>query len=128
MATSDFQVTDPTDASWSPPLPDAPGFDHVVVETPGLRSHVAVAGEGEPVLLLHGFPQHWWQWHAVAPAIAAGGYRVLCPDLRGAGWTVADDQSSGRPGCATCSPCSTRSTSSGSTSCPTTWGCSPRCS
>ena len=91
MATSDFQVTDPTDASWSPPLPDAPGFDHVVVETPGLRSHVAVAGEGEPVLLLHGFPQHWWQWHAVAPAIAAGGYRVLCPDLRGAGWTVADD-------------------------------------
>ena len=42
-------------------------------------------------MLLHGFPQHWWQWHAVAPVIAARGYRVLCPDLRGAGWTVADD-------------------------------------
>jgi pimeloyl-ACP methyl ester carboxylesterase len=78
-------------AAWSPPLPEAPGFDHFVVETPGLRTHVAAIGEGEPVVMLHGFPQHWWQWRAVAPAIAAAGYRVLCPDLRGAGWTVADD-------------------------------------
>ena len=78
-------------APWSPPMPDAPGFDHLVVETPGLRSHVAVIGEGEPVVMLHGFPEHWWQWHQVAPAIAAAGHRVLCPDLRGAGWTVADD-------------------------------------
>ena len=82
----------PTPASaWSPPLPEASGFDHLVVETPGLRTHVAAIGEGEPVVLLHGFPQHWWQWHAIAPVIAAGGYRVICPDLRGAGWTVADD-------------------------------------
>ncbi|MFI2364079.1 alpha/beta fold hydrolase [Promicromonospora sp. NPDC019610] len=78
-------------SGWSPPLPKAPGFDHLVVDTPGLRSHVAAIGEGEPVVLLHGFPQHWWQWHAVAPVLAARGYRVLCPDLRGAGWTVADD-------------------------------------
>ncbi|MGN6577798.1 MAG: alpha/beta fold hydrolase [Nocardioides sp.] len=78
-------------AAWSPALPPAPGFDHVVVETPGLRTHLATIGEGEPVVLLHGFPQHWWQWRAVAPVIAARGYRVLCPDLRGAGWTVADD-------------------------------------
>lgn len=76
---------------WSPPLPEASGFDHLVVETPGLHSHLAAIGEGEPVVLLHGFPQHWWQWHAIAPAIAARGYRVYCPDLRGAGWTVADD-------------------------------------
>jgi pimeloyl-ACP methyl ester carboxylesterase len=76
---------------WSPPLPEAPGFEHSVVETPGLRTHLATIGEGEPVLLLHGFPEHWWQWHAVAPVIAAAGYRVLCPDLRGAGWTEADD-------------------------------------
>lgn len=80
----------PTTA-WTPPLPEAPGFDHLVVETPGLRTHLAVIGEGEPVVMLHGFPEHWWQWHAVAPAIAAAGYRVLCPDLRGSGWTEADD-------------------------------------
>ena len=78
-------------AAWSPELPEAAGFDHQVIETPGLRTHLATLGEGEPVLMLHGFPQHWWQWHAIAPLIAAGGYRVLCPDLRGAGWTVADD-------------------------------------
>ncbi|MFD4181478.1 alpha/beta fold hydrolase [Rhodococcus sp. NPDC058514] len=77
--------------AWSPPLPEDSGFDHLVVETPGLRTHVAAIGEGEPVVMLHGFPEHWWQWHAVAPVIAARGYRVLCPDLRGAGWTVADD-------------------------------------
>lgn len=80
----------PTPA-WSPPLPEASGFDHLVVETPGLRTHVAAIGEGDPVVMLHGFPEHWWQWHAIAPVIAARGYRVICPDLRGAGWTVADD-------------------------------------
>lgn len=78
-------------AAWSPPLPRAPGFDHLVVETPGLRTHLAVIGEGDPVVLLHGFPEHWWQWRDVAPVIAANGYRVYCPDLRGAGWTVAND-------------------------------------
>lgn len=77
--------------SWSPPLPETPGFEHLLVETPGLRSHVAVVGEGDPVVMLHGFPQHWWQWREVAPVIAAAGHRVICPDLRGAGWTSADD-------------------------------------
>ena len=43
----------PTPApAWSPPLPEAAGFDHLVVETPGLRTHVATIGEGEPVMLL----------------------------------------------------------------------------
>ena len=92
MTTPEPRTTRADDASaWSPPLPEAPGFEHLVVETPGLHTHVAAIGEGEPVVLLHGFPQHWWQWRAIAPIIAAGGYRVLCPDLRGAGWTVADD-------------------------------------
>lgn len=92
MTTPEPRTTRSVDASaWSPPLPEASGFDHLVVETPGLHTHLAAIGEGEPVVLLHGFPQHWWQWHAIAPVIAARGYRVLCPDLRGAGWTVADD-------------------------------------
>jgi pimeloyl-ACP methyl ester carboxylesterase len=78
---------------WSPPLPEAPGFEHETVDTPGLRTHVASVGDGYPVVMLHGFPQHWWQWRAIAPAVAARGYRVICPDLRGSGWTEAD-----RPG------------------------------
>ena len=91
MTTSEPRVTAPFDTSTCvPPMPAAPGFEHLVVTTPGLRTHLAVIGEGEPVLLLHGFPQHWWQWRTVAPALAAAGYRAYCPDLRGAGWTVAD--------------------------------------
>ena len=50
--------------------------------------HLAAAGKGEPVLLLHGFPQHWWEWREVIPRLAEH-YRVICPDLRGAGWTDA---------------------------------------
>lgn len=71
------------------PLPEASGFEHLTIETPGLASHVAVIGEGDPVVMLHGFPQHWWQWRAIAPMLAER-YRVYCPDLRGAGWTVAE--------------------------------------
>lgn len=79
-------MSTPAPASiWSPPLPEAPGFDHLVVDTPGLRTHVATIGGGDPIVALHGFPQHWWQWHAVAPLLAAAGHRVICPDLRGAG-------------------------------------------
>lgn len=77
----------PDRGTWAPPLPDAPGFEHTIVETPGLRTHVAAIGSGQPVLMLHGFPQHWWEWHAVAPRLADAGYRVICPDLRGSGWT-----------------------------------------
>ncbi|MBT0861834.1 alpha/beta fold hydrolase, partial [Campylobacter jejuni] len=47
------------------------------------------------VVLLHGFPQHWWEWRRVAPAIAAEGYRVFCPDLRGSGWTRAEESGFG---------------------------------
>jgi pimeloyl-ACP methyl ester carboxylesterase len=48
--------------------------------------HVAEAGTGEPLVLLHGFPQHWWGWRKVLPALSAH-HRVVAPDLRGAGWT-----------------------------------------
>ncbi len=76
-------------AAWVPPLPEAPGFSHAMVETPGLSTHVASIGAGEPVVMLHGFPEHWWQWREIAPKIAARGHLVICPDLRGSGWTEA---------------------------------------
>lgn len=80
-----------TTQAWSPPLPEASGFEHRLVQTPGLRTHVASNGHGDPVVLLHGFPQYWWEWREVAPKIAAQGYRVVCPDLRSWGWSQADD-------------------------------------
>lgn len=56
----------------------------------GVRMHVAEAGrpDAPAVLLLHGFPQHWWEWRKVIPILAER-YRVIAPDLRGAGWTDA---------------------------------------
>ena len=69
-------------------LPTLSGVEHAYVDLHGLRMHVAQAGAGEPVLLLHGFPQHWWEWRGIIPRLAPH-YRVICPDLRGAGWTDA---------------------------------------
>jgi pimeloyl-ACP methyl ester carboxylesterase len=70
-------------------LPVVPGVDHEIVETSRLRIHVGVAGEANPPLvLLHGWPQHWYAWRHVIPRFAER-YRVLCPDMRGLGWTEA---------------------------------------
>jgi pimeloyl-ACP methyl ester carboxylesterase len=53
---------------------------------PGLRLHYVTAGEGErTVVLLHGFPQTWWSWRRVFPALVEAGLRVVAPDYRGAG-------------------------------------------
>ncbi|HCE5827414.1 TPA: alpha/beta hydrolase [Pseudomonas aeruginosa] len=43
------------------------------------------AGEGEPVLMLHGFPQSMAIWAQAAPALVSRGYRIICTDLRGYG-------------------------------------------
>jgi pimeloyl-ACP methyl ester carboxylesterase len=70
-----------------PPALD--GVTHRWVEARGLRFHVAEAGSGEQtVLLLHGWPQHWYEWRHLIPALA-GKYRVLAMDLRGFGWSDA---------------------------------------
>jgi pimeloyl-ACP methyl ester carboxylesterase len=51
---------------------------------------VAEAGEGEDVVLcLHGWPQHWYEWRHLMPALAEAGHRVLAMDLRGFGWSDA---------------------------------------
>ncbi len=67
-------------------FPDVPGVEHRFVDAGRLRMHVAEAGEGDPVLLLHGWPQHWYMWREVIPRLAPHA-RVICPDLRGFGWT-----------------------------------------
>jgi pimeloyl-ACP methyl ester carboxylesterase len=69
-------------------LADLPGVTHRFVTARGLRVHVAEAGAGEPLVLQHGWPQHWYAWHAVIPLLAKH-YRVICPDMRGFGWTDA---------------------------------------
>src|SRR5262249_38685895 len=70
----------------APPMPEVAGVSHRFIQTSRLRVHVAEAGAGRPVVLLHGPFQHWYAWREVIPALAAS-YRVICPDLRGHGWT-----------------------------------------
>src|SRR4051794_26920744 len=72
-----------------PPMPELQGVTHSFHEARGVRFHVAEAGEGDPLVLLHGWPQSWWCWHRVMPELAESGYHVFAPDLRGYGWSEA---------------------------------------
>jgi pimeloyl-ACP methyl ester carboxylesterase len=60
---------------------------HHQVRVGGLNVHVAEAGEGDPLVLLHGWPQHWYCWRRLVPLL--GGRRLIMPDLRGHGWSDA---------------------------------------
>ncbi len=60
-------------------------FRESSVQAGGVRFHYAAAGRGPLVILLHGFPERWTSWRAQIPALAAAGYRVVAPDLRGYG-------------------------------------------
>ena len=55
------------------------------IATGEVTLHVVLAGPatGPPVVLLHGFPELWFSWHAVLPPLVQAGYRVIVPDLRG---------------------------------------------
>lgn len=55
----------------------------------GLRMRVAVQGEGPLVVLCHGFPESWRSWRSQLACLAAAGYRVAAPDMRGYGGTDA---------------------------------------
>jgi epoxide hydrolase A/B len=60
-------------------------IQHRSVETNGIRVHVAEAGRGPPVVLLHGFPELWYSWRHQLAALADGGFHVVAPDQRGYG-------------------------------------------
>ncbi|MCH7660050.1 MAG: alpha/beta hydrolase [Euryarchaeota archaeon] len=58
-----------------------PSHEEAIVN--GVRTHYVEAGEGPLVVLLHGFPEHWYSWRKQLPALVDAGYRVVAPDLRG---------------------------------------------
>lgn len=72
----------------APGIPELEGVEHRFVEASGVRFHVAEAGSGPPLLCVHGWPQHWWVWRKLIPELAQS-HRVICPDLRGFGWSDA---------------------------------------
>ena len=58
------------------------GWQHHFIETNNIRLHCVVQGEGELVILLHGFPEFWYSWRHQIPALAKH-FKVVVPDLRG---------------------------------------------
>ena len=69
-------------------MPSLSGVAHKEVDVNGVVLHVAEAGSGPPLVLVHGWPQHWWCWRHLIRSLART-YRVLAPDLRGFGWSDA---------------------------------------
>jgi epoxide hydrolase 4 len=59
------------------------GLRHGYADLPGSRLHYVEAGDGPLVVLLHGFPDFWFSWRFQIPALAAAGFRVVAPDMRG---------------------------------------------
>jgi pimeloyl-ACP methyl ester carboxylesterase len=62
-----------------------------MVQAGGLQMHIAEAGEGPLVLLLHGFPESWYSWRYQLVALAEAGYHAVAPDQRGYGKTGGPD-------------------------------------
>jgi pimeloyl-ACP methyl ester carboxylesterase len=60
-------------------------WGHRSVSANGTRFHVAEAGDGPLVLLLHGFPEFWWAWRHQLASLPAAGFRAVAVDLRGYG-------------------------------------------
>lgn len=60
------------------------GFRHQMVDAGNIRIHAVVGGKGPPLVLIHGFPQTWWEWHRMMPRLAETN-TVVAVDLRGAG-------------------------------------------
>jgi pimeloyl-ACP methyl ester carboxylesterase len=73
----------PEPTSWVDPA--MPEVTHRMIETNGIRLHVAEQGEGPLVILCHGFPECWYSWRHQLPALAKAGFRAVAPDLRGYG-------------------------------------------
>jgi pimeloyl-ACP methyl ester carboxylesterase len=77
----------------APQLPALDGVRHSHHDLPtGVRLHVAETGphDAPPVVLVHGWPQHFLIWRGIWPALA-GEHRVVMPDLRGHGWSSYPD-------------------------------------
>lgn len=93
MSSAQPPRPDRTEPEAGAPAPGESGFNpriegpwtHREVAANGARFHVAEAGSGPLVLLVHGWPQFWWAWRHQLTALAAAGYRAVAVDLRGVG-------------------------------------------
>ena len=66
--------------------PSVEGVAHSFIRANGIEIHVARAGAGEPLILLHGWPEFWYVYHKLIPLLSPH-FDVIVPDLRGFGQT-----------------------------------------
>jgi pimeloyl-ACP methyl ester carboxylesterase len=59
-------------------------FSHRMASVNGIQLHYVIGGHGNPLVLLHGWPETWYEWRHVMPSLAKN-YTVIAPDLRGLG-------------------------------------------
>src|SRR5689334_24262098 len=59
------------------------GLREGYAEVGDVQLHYVEAGEGPLVVLLHGFPEFWYGWRLQIQPLAAAGFRVVAPDMRG---------------------------------------------
>jgi pimeloyl-ACP methyl ester carboxylesterase len=76
----------------SPVASDAAGITHRQIETNGISMHIAEAGSGPLVIMVHGFPEIWYSWRHQLPALAAAGFHAVAPDMRGCGDTDVPEE------------------------------------
>ncbi|WP_351231687.1 alpha/beta hydrolase [Streptomyces sp. NPDC002133] len=74
--------------STAPRLPAGFGktFTSRFIQAGGLRQHAVIGGDGPPLLLVHGWPENWYAWRMVMPALARD-FTVIAVDQRGIGLT-----------------------------------------
>lgn len=72
-------------------------FQHHRVVNDGVSLHAVALGQGPTVLLIHGFPQHWWMWRRTMRDFASAGYRAIALDQRGMGGSDIPPQGYGKP-------------------------------
>jgi pimeloyl-ACP methyl ester carboxylesterase len=68
-------------------MEDTSLFQHGIAEVePGVQLHYVQTGAGaEAMVLVHGYPETWWEWRHVMPVFASAGFSVIAVDYRGAG-------------------------------------------
>ena len=76
------------------PAPPPPGFTEGEIDVGGVTIHYVVGGTGAPVLLIHGWPQTWYEWREVMPGLAER-HTVVAIDLRGIGGSSKPPASAG---------------------------------
>jgi pimeloyl-ACP methyl ester carboxylesterase len=85
LAGTSIAAKRPPDAPHLPPG-FSKTFESRFVNAGGLRQHIVIGGDGPPLLLVHGWPQNWYQYRALMPALARD-YTVIAVDQRGMGLT-----------------------------------------